>query len=77
MRYNTNMTNKQKRITAFILVIVVLICIAILSMPFYQNLLMFFGGWQVGTWVGDWARSMWPDPEPRTTPIDDDNTFEG
>jgi len=71
------MTNKQKRIVAFILMIVTLICIAILSLPFYQTLMMCFGGWQVGRWAGDWGRAAWPDPVPQPTPSDDDNTFEG
>lgn len=26
----------------------------------YRFLMMAAGGWQVGRWVGDWARSNWP-----------------
>ena len=71
------MTNKQKRITAMIAMIAVILCVSILSLPFFHSTMLFFGGWQVGTWVGEWARSMWPDPVPRDTPPDDSNTFEG
>lgn len=63
LRYNKHMTNKQKRIVACILLIVVLICIAILSLPFYQTLMMCIGGWQVGTWTGSWCRAQWPNKE--------------
>lgn len=26
----------------------------------YRGIMCGLGGWQLGTWVGDWARKKWP-----------------
>ncbi len=73
MKYLNNVwhwchSNWAKHIFACLLLIACMGGLLWLNADVYRTFMMFLGGWQCGTWVGNWCRARWPLTQPEAKP---------
>ena len=54
------LTNLQKQILAFVALLAAMLITAYIAADLYRTIMMGLGGWQVGSWIGNWSRERWP-----------------